>query len=158
MATTALTTVSERAGQTVLSAQVVNVDSATNWVESWTLPTGFGDCFIMAVTLIASSLETIVAAGAMRGPTGFIFQPNSSTVNDIVALGEWRRQSSIIVGSQIECVRPVLWRAEEVFMMQTASEDTGAADTSDIRLVVRVARLRNQTAPMTGRAFTYPAP
>lgn len=155
MATTQLAIISERAGQTTLSGQVLNLDSATTLVEAYSLPAGFGDCFVMGTTLVWSSLETVVAAGSMRGPIGFIFQPGSSTVNDFVELGEWRRQAATIVGAQKECIRPVLWRAEETFMIQAFGEDTGAADTSDLRLLVRVARLRNQT-PSTEPPFTYP--
>lgn len=158
MATTALAIVSERAGQTTLGGQVLNIDSGTNWVESFTLPAGFGDVFIMHVTLIVTSIETVVAAGAMRGPTGMIFQAVSGAAHDAVELGEWRRQGTVILASQREQRRPVLFRAEEVLSIQSFSEDTGAADTSDLRAVVRVARLRNQSTVPLGRAFTYPQP
>lgn len=155
MATTAMTILSERAGQVTLTGSVSNIDSATALDEFFTLPAGFGDCFLMAITISFASIETAVTAGDMRGLHGRITASGGG--KDFFEIGPWYRESSTGMRACKEQIRPVLWRGEESLRFQAFSEDTGAGDTSDIGITARVARLRNQTAPAVG-GFTYPQP
>lgn len=156
MATTVLSTVSERAGQVTLSTTVSNITSVADWSESFQLPTGFGDCFIMGLTIFVGGIQTVVAAGDMRGPAIFLV---TNTSKDFVGdMPPWRRMSVAAIISQHECTRPVLWRSEELLNMQAFSEDTGAGNTSDVSCIVRVSRMRNQTPASVGSGFTYPQP
>lgn len=156
VATTTMTVQLERAGQVTIIGQLLNIDSATSLAEDFRLPIGFGDCFVTGVRVTWSSIETVVAAGAMRGPDVNIVVSGLGAV-DMIAAGEWRRQGATSLVSTADVDRPVLWRAEELLRVISFGEDTGAADTSDITVLVRVVRLRNQSAPRVG-GFTYPQP
>lgn len=157
MPTTVMNIQLERAGQVTVTAQSPNIDSATSLAEDFRLPVGFGDCFITGIRIVWSSLETVVTAGAMRGPEVNIVVSGLGAV-DFVPVSEWTRKSSTSVVTADDVDRPVLWRSEELLRVEAFGEDTGASDTSDLTVLVRVVRLRNQTAPSVGRGFTYPQP
>lgn len=141
MATTVLTAISERVGETVLSGTISNIVSAADWSESFQPPAGFGDCSITGLTVFVGGLQTIVVAGDMRGPVVFIV---TNTSKDFVGdMPPWRRMAVAAVASQHDLIRPVLWRTDELLNVQMFSEDTGAGNTSDVSIIVRVIRLRN---------------
>lgn len=141
MATTVLTAISERIGETVLSGTVSNITSAADWSESFTPPPGFGDCAITGLTVFVGGLQTIVVAGDMRGPAVFLV---TNTSKDFIGdMPPWRRMAVAAVISQHDLVRSTLWRTDELLNVQAFSEDTGAGNTSDLSIIVRVIRLRN---------------
>lgn len=142
MATSPLLVISERIGQTTLAGNSPAMTSVSDWSENFTLPVGFGDCMISSVNVQIGSIQTVVAAGAMRGPSIFLI---TNVVKDFVRMDDWHKQGALSLSSMSgEIMRPVMWRADEVLNMAAFSEDAGAGNTSITYVKVRVMRLRNQ--------------
>lgn len=138
---TVLAVRSERVAQTQLVAAVANMDSAVDIAEDFTLPVGFGDCLITEVSVQLVSIQTVVANPELRGPWITLV----STVGvEGFSLSRWTKfnaAGALQAWAQLE--RPILWRMEETLQVSAQSEDTGAGDTTDLTILVKVVRLRN---------------
>lgn len=131
---------SERLGEVVLLGSSDDLDGA-QMAALKALPAGFGDCRVMEWQAFLGPAAT-AATPTLMGLSLSIVDSNSLRTDFLGA------QPFLFVGpSSYTCWRelyaPVLWRATEKMFLEFSELDTNAAPTMDLRLFVRVQRLRN---------------
>jgi len=118
---------------------------AADYDSYTTLPTGFGDCKLYEVHLIAVDLTTMLALTDTVGALVQI-QDAGGNVVDIVGSSYWQRSS---VNDATCTVKPAvvrLWRESDRLRVQIPDLDTGAAAAS-LYVFALVQRTRDQALP-----------
>lgn len=130
-------------GVTVLIGTVANVDG-NQFLEA-ALPVGFGDVQILDIVVRADRLATLMVNAQQCGPA--VVVTRGGVVVDSMGEKLWVRYAEGInscLSAKLDFDRPVLWRQDEVLLVQFEEVDTNAAPTGDVTVIVAVERMRGR--------------
>lgn len=138
----ALTVLSDRQSSvTVLHELFSDIDG--DQAKALTLPSGFGDCAILHVGVWVAAVATMRANPEIAGPSLILLTPGATANLDPVGEARWVQFSATAVQASVEPYRPVYWQQQEELGMYFAEVDTNATPTADLRVFIRVRRLRD---------------
>lgn len=115
----------------------VNGDYAT----SHALPSGFGDCALLEASVTVTSIATIEVAFATSGPT-FQLLDAAGNPQDILFNTEWIRRAADAVAARAGPDQVQFWREADQLRVTWPEIDINATPTADVRIAVKVRRLR----------------
>lgn len=116
-----------------------------NHSETFSLPTGFGDCTLWQIGVLFTNGEVAMTAVADAGIAAYIYDLAALTERDIVGAERFIKifdgagTSAWIVS--FNPPEALLWRFSERLALHFPSPDTDATPTIDMQLRVRVGRM-----------------
>lgn len=142
MSTTQTSVLSDRNGITVLKGVLAQATGPQS--ESFSLPSGFGDCVIYTVALILTPQATAIANPELYT---HVFYVGDSLARDYIAAPRWTKYTTTGIALQFELYCQALWRAAETLSFLGSAMDTNGVPTGTYELYAKVMRLRNLGAP-----------
>lgn len=149
-----VTQISDRySDETVLVAGADNIDANNSLAITVSQLAGFGDCLIMEMQLWESPITGLPSTTNIvdwRGAAGYVIDVNAVVV-DILGVGKTMLADTdagaINAVARLAPDQPVMWRQVERLFIDWAANETDAGDAADLRVFIRVKRLRNTGSP-----------